>query len=402
MADIYSAIKISEHVYWVGAIDWSIRDFHGYTTPHGSTYNAYLILADKITLIDTVKAPFKEEMMARIASVIDPSKIDYIVSNHSEMDHSGCLLEVAAQVRPEKVFASVMGVKNLKDIFHSDYDVQAVKDGESLSLGNMDLKFMETRMIHWPDSMFSYLEKDHVLFSQDAFGMHLATFERFVDEIPLDMIRYEAATYYANIILPYSGIVLKALDKLAATGWDIKIFAPDHGPVWRKDLGFIIDLYKKWALQKPDNKAVVVYATMWHSTEMMAKAIAESIAQAGVPVRILSMNDVHRSEVIYELLEAGALVVGSPTLNNNMLPQMADVMTYIKGLKPANLIGAVFGSFGWSGESVRDIAMILKDMKVEMVFDMLSVKHVPGKDALEKCHELGRAVAGELKKRLSN
>lgn len=402
MADIYSAIKVSEHVYWVGAIDWSIRDFHGYTTPHGSTYNAYLIMADKITLIDTVKAPFKEEMMARIASVVDPSKIGYIVSNHSEMDHSGCLLDVAAQIKPEKVFASVMGVKNLKDIFHSDYNIQGVKDGETLSLGNMDLKFMETRMIHWPDSMFSYLEKDNLLFSQDAFGMHLATFERFIDELPIDMIRYEAATYYANIVLPYSPIVLKTLEKVAATGWDIKIFAPDHGPVWRKDLGGILDLYKKWAQQKPANKAVVVYATMWHSTEKMAKAIAESTAQAGVPVKILSMNDVHRSEVIYELLEAGALIVGSPTLNNNILPQMADVMTYIKGLKPANLIGAVFGSFGWSGESVKDLETILKEMKVDIVAETVSVKHAPDEDILAKCHELGRTVAAELQKRLSN
>ncbi len=402
MTDIYSAIKISEHVYWVGAIDWSIRDFHGYTTPHGSTYNAYLVMADKITLIDTVKAPFMDEMLARIASVVDPSKIDYIVSNHSEQDHSGCLLKVIDQVKPEKVFASAMGVKTLKDIFHDDYNIQPVKDGETLSLGNMDLKFMETRMIHWPDSMFSYLEKDGVLFSQDAFGMHLATFERFADELPADMLEYEAATYYANIVLPYSPVVLKALEKVAATGWAIKIFAPDHGPVWRKDLGFILDLYKKWAQQKPANKAVVVYATMWHSTEKMAKAIAESMAQAGVRVKLLSMNEVHRSEVVYEVLEAGALIVGSPTLNNNMLPQMADVMTYLKGLKPANLIGAAFGSFGWSGESVKDLEAILKEMKVEIVAEPISVKHVPGKDVLEKCSELGKAIAAELKKRISN
>lgn len=402
MADVYSAIKVSDHVYWVGAIDWSIRDFHGYTTPHGSTYNAYLIMADKITLIDTVKATFKNEMMARIASIVDPAKIDYIVSNHSEQDHSGCLLEVVAQIKPEKVLASAMGVKTLKDIFHDDYAIQAVKDGETLSLGNMDLKFMETRMIHWPDSMFSYLEKDGVLFSQDAFGMHLATFERFADELPADMLEYEAATYYANIVLPYSPVVQKALDKVAATGWAIKIFAPDHGPVWRRDLGFIVNLYKKWAAQKPTNKAVVVYATMWHSTEMMAKAIAESMAAAGVRVKILSMNDVHRSEVIFEVLEAGALIVGSPTLNNHMLPQMADVMTYMKGLKPANLIGAVFGSFGWSGESVKDLEAILRDMKVEIVADAVSVKHAPGKDVLEKCAELGRTISVELKKRISH
>ncbi len=401
MTDIYSAIQISEHVYWVGAIDWSIRDFHGYQTPHGSTYNAYLVMAEKITLIDTVKAPFMEEMLARVASVVDPSRIDYIVSNHSEQDHSGCLLKVIDRVKPEKVFASAMGVKTLKDIFHSDYNIQAVKDGETLSLGNMELKFLETRMIHWPDSMFSYLEKDGLLFSQDAFGMHLATFERFADELPADQIEYEAATYYANIVLPYSPVVLKALEKVAATGWAIKIFAPDHGPVWRKDLGFILERYKKWALQKPANKAVVVYATMWHSTEMMAKAIAESMAREGVRVKLLSMNDVHRSEVLYEVLEAGALVVGSPTLNNNMLPQMADVMTYLKGLKPANLIGAAFGSFGWSGESVKDLEAILRDMKVEMVAEPVTVKHVPGNDVLEKCSSLGKTLAVELRKRIS-
>ncbi|PKN85318.1 MAG: MBL fold metallo-hydrolase [Deltaproteobacteria bacterium HGW-Deltaproteobacteria-1] len=402
MEDIYSAIQISEHVYWVGAIDWTIRDFHGYTTPHGSTYNAYLVMADKITLIDTVKAPFMDEMLSRIASVIDPSKIDYIVSNHSEQDHSGCLLQVIDLVKPEKVFASALGVKTLKDIFHDQHGIRPVKDGELLSLGNMDLKFMETRMIHWPDSMFSYLEKDGVLFSQDAFGMHLATFERFADQLPADMLEYEAATYYANIVLPFSPIVLRALDKVAATGWAFKVIAPDHGPVWRQNLGFILDLYKKWALQKSTNKAVVVYATMWHSTEIMARAIAESMAREGVRVKLLSMNEVHRSEVIYEVLEAGALIVGSPTLNNNILPQMADVMTYMKGLKPAHLIGAVFGSFGWSGESVKDLEAILKEMKVEIVAEPVSVKHVPGRDVLEKCSELGRTVAAELKKRIAD
>jgi flavorubredoxin len=401
MTDIYSAIKVSDHVYWVGAIDWSIRDFHGYTTPHGSTYNAYLILADKITLIDTVKKPFLEEMLARIASVVDPSKIDYIVSNHSEQDHSGCLPQVIERVKPEKVFASAVGVKNLGDILHNNYPIQAVRDGETLSLGNMELTFMETRMIHWPDSMFAFLAKDGLLFSQDAFGMHLATFERFADELPADMLEYEAATYYANIVLPYSPVVLNTLEKTAATGWKIRTIAPDHGPIWRKDLGFILDRYKKWAQQKPANKAVVVYATMWHSTESMAKAIAESLAQAGVPVRILSLNEAHRSEVIFELLEAGALIVGSSTLNNNMLPQMADVMTYIRGLKPVNLIGAVFGSFGWSGESVKDLEAALREMKVDVVAETVSVRHVPGPDALQKCHELGQVVASELAKRLS-
>ncbi|PKN36836.1 MAG: MBL fold metallo-hydrolase [Deltaproteobacteria bacterium HGW-Deltaproteobacteria-2] len=399
MKDIYSAVKVTDNVYWVGAIDWTIRDFHGYTTPHGSTYNAYLVMADDITLIDTVKAPFMGEMLARIKSVVEPSKIKYIVSNHSEMDHSGCLPEVIDLIKPQKVFASATGVKTLKELFHDEHEIMPVKDGETLSLGNMDLTFMETRMIHWPDSMFTYLANDGLLFSQDAFGMHLATLERFADEIPAATLEYEGATYYANIVLPYSAIVLKALEKVAAAGLKIKIIAPDHGPIWRKDLGWIIDLYKKWASQKPTAKAVVVYATMWHSTEKMARAISEALAEAGVKVKLLSMNETHRSEVVYEVLDAGALIVGSPTLNNNILPQMADVMTYLKGLKPANKIGAAFGSYGWSGESVKHLETILKEMKVNIVFESIAVKNAPGDDVLKKCHELGKNIAEELLKR---
>ena len=402
MNDIYSAVKVTDNVYWVGAIDWTIRDFHGYTTPHGSTYNAYLVMADDITLIDTVKAPFKDEMLARIKSVVEPSKIKNIISNHSEMDHSGCLPEVIDFIKPKKVFASTIGVKTLKELFHDQHEIIPVKDGETLSLGNMELTFMETRMIHWPDSMFTYLAKDQLLFSQDAFGMHLATLERFADEIPAATLEYEAATYYANIVLPYSPIVLKTLEKVAAAGLKIKIIAPDHGPVWRKDIGWIIDLYKKWASQKPTAKAVVVYGTMWHSTEKMASAIAEALAGAGIKVKLLSMNESHRSEVVYEVLDAGALIVGSPTLNNNILPQMADVMTYLKGLKPANLIGAAFGSYGWSGESVKNLEAILKEMKVEIAAEAVSVKNVPDNSVFEKCHELGKTIAAELLKRAAS
>jgi len=400
MKDIYSAIKVSENVYWVGAIDWTIRDFHGYTTPHGSTYNAYLVMADKITLIDTVKKPFMDEMIARIKSVVDPSKIKYIISNHSEMDHSGCLPEVIDLIKPEKVFASAVGVKTLQELLHHRHDIIPVKDGEALSLGNMDLRFMETRMIHWPDSMFTYLAKDELLFSQDAFGMHLATQERFADEIPAATLEYEGATYYANIVLPYSPVVLKALEKVASAGLKINVIAPDHGPVWRKDIGWIIDLYKKWAVQKPTAKTVVVYATMWHSTEKMARAISESLSQSGIKVKLLSMNETHRSEVVYEVLDAGALIVGSPTLNNNILPQMADVMTYLKGLKPANKIGAAFGSYGWSGESVKNLEAMLKEMKVDVIAESIAVKNAPGDDVLEKCHHLGKKIAEELLKRI--
>jgi len=221
MKNFYKAVRVSDRVYWVGAIDWNIRDFHGYTTRRGSTYNAYLILADKITLMDTVKAPFKEEMLSRIASVIDPADIAYVVSNHSEMDHTGCLPEVIDIIKPEKVVASAVGSKTLKKLFPMIQEISAVKDGDQLSLGNMILAFMETRMLHWPDSMFSYCPEEGILFSQDAFGMHLATSQRFDDEIDASVLDHEGATYYANIIMPYSALVLKLLEKVAASGLDI-------------------------------------------------------------------------------------------------------------------------------------------------------------------------------------
>jgi flavorubredoxin len=401
MKDFYKAVRISDHVYWVGAIDWNIRDFHGYTTRRGSTYNAYLVLADKITLIDTVKAPFKEEMLSRIASVIDPGDIRYIVSNHSEMDHSGCLPEVMEMIKPEKVIASAIGSKTLKELFPISQEILAVKDGEHVSLGNMTLSFMETRMLHWPDSMFSYLTEEQILFSQDAFGMHLATSERFDDQIDPSILRYEGATYYANIILPYSPLVLKLLDRVAASGMAFKIIAPDHGPIWRRNIPWIVDLYAKWAAQKPTLKAVVVYATMWHSTEMMARAISEGLAAGGLNVKLMSMDVFHRSDVAYELLDAGALIVGSSTLNNHMLPHIADVLTYLKGLKPKNLMGAVFGSFGWSGEAVRQIQGVLVEMKVEMVGEAISVRHVPDKGVLDKSYALGTHISDKLKEKVA-
>ncbi|MBN1381483.1 MAG: FprA family A-type flavoprotein [Deltaproteobacteria bacterium] len=397
MAGVYKAVKVTDNVYWVGAIDWNLRDFHGYTTKRGSTYNAYLILADKITLVDTVKAPFKDEMMQRIASVIDPADITYIVSNHSEMDHTGCLAETMEAVKPEKVFASIMGAKILQEHFSFSQEITPLKDGETLSLGNRTLSFMETRMLHWPDSMFSYLAEEELLFSQDAFGMHLATAERFDDEIDPAILYFEAAYYYANILLPYSALITKLLEKVAASGLTFKFIAPDHGPIWRTDRETIIKSYAGWAAQKPTNKAVVAYGTMWHSTEKMAGAICEGLKEGGAHAILMNMDAFHRSDIIYELLEAGALIVGSPTLNNNMLPIVADVMTYLKGLKPQNLIGAAFGSYGWSGEAARQVQEILKDMKVELVEEPIRAKNVPNEDVLAQCHALGKTIAEKLK-----
>jgi len=396
MENVHKAVKISDHVYWVGAIDWGIRDFHGYTTRHGSTYNAYLIMADKVTLMDTVKAPFREELLSRIASVVDPGDIDYIVSNHAEMDHSGSLVRVIDEVRPEKVFASVMGTKALREHFGLE-NILPLKSGDTLSLGNLELAFMETRMLHWPDSMFSYLKEDRLLFSQDAFGMHLASAERFADKLDPGILDYEAATYYANILMPYSPLVLKLLEEVKRSGLDIRTVAPDHGPVWRRKIGAVMESYARWARQEPSSKAVVLYDTMWHSTEMMARAIEEGLVQGGARVKVMSMHSSHRSDAAYEILDAGALVAGSPTLNNHIFPSMADVLTYLKGLRPQNLIGAAFGSYGWSGESPQQIADILTEMKVELVAEPLKMKYVPHGDDLKRCVSLGESVARKLK-----
>jgi len=398
----FNATKISDHVYWVGAVDWATRDFHGYLTQRGSTYNAYLILADKITLIDTVKAPFKEEMLARIASIINPQDINYVISNHSEMDHSGSLPQTIEAVKPEKVFASSVGVKTLANLFYMDREIIPVKDGESLSLGNMNLSFVETKMLHWPDSMMTYLVEDGVLFSQDAFGMHLASSQRFADEIDDDVLEYEGAKYFANILLLLSSLVIRALEKVGKLGITINVLAPDHGPIWREDINRMLEYYAKWAAQKPTRKAVVVYDTMWQSTHKMARAIGEGLADGGADAKIMKLRACHRSDIVTEVLDAGALLVGSPTINNNMFPTVADVLTYLKGLKPQNLIGTAFGSYGWSGEAVGHVEEILNAMKIELVGESIKARYVPDDDALDKCFSLGKLVADELIKRCDN
>jgi flavorubredoxin len=399
MSQAFQAARVTDSVYWVGAIDWAIRDFHGYLTSRGTSYNAYLILADKITLIDTVKAPFVDEMLRRIGSLIDPTDIAYIVSNHAEMDHSGGLPATIETVGPEKVFASAKGVDALSEHYHLDREVVPVGTGESLSLGNMKLSFVETRMLHWPDSMFSYLDEGGVLFSQDAFGMHLASSERFADEIAPDILEYEGAKYYANILLPLSSLVIKLLQQVPELGLDIKIIAPDHGPIWREDIGNILDSYAQWAQQTPTKKAVVVYDTMWQSTALMARAIGEGLRAGGAIPRLMPLRAAHRSDVATEILDAGALVVGSPTMNSNIFPTVADALTYLKGLKPRNLVGAAFGSYGWSGEAVGQIEEVLTQMKVDLAAEGLRVKYVPDDDALAQCHALGQRVAERLNER---
>ncbi len=401
MQHVFEAVRISERVYWVGAIDWELRDFHGYQTSRGSTYNAYLVLADKLTLIDTVKAPFLDEMLARIASLVDPAEIRCVVSNHAELDHSGGLPLLLQRVHPETVVASVKGVRTLHEHFHWDRVLQEVRTGSQLDLGNARLRFVETPMLHWPESMFSYLEEEQILFSQDAFGMHLASVERFADEADPAVLRQEAAKYFANILLPFSNAVTALLGKLPELAIAPHVIAPDHGPIWRESPPEIVAWYGEWAAQRPARKAVVVYDTMWQSTARMAHAVAEGLTAGGVTARLMPLEGSHRSDVVTELLEAGGLIVGSPTLNNQILPRLADVMTYLKGLRPRNLVGAAFGSYGWSGESVARLEELLRDMHVELAEEGVRVLYVPDAEGLGRCRSLGAAVAARLGEKIS-
>lgn len=402
MPNPFKAVKVSENVYWVGAVDWGIRNFHGYATHRGTTYNAYLVMAERITLIDTVKAPFFAEMMARIRSVIEPEKIQVLISNHSEMDHSGSILETIEAVRPYETCASSMGVKALAEHFHHDKEIKPVKTGDEIDLGNMNLTVVETRMVHWPDSMMTYLDADKLLFSQDGFGMHLASTERFADQLPKWLLYQEAAKYYANILLLYTKTIAQALEKVKGLGVPIEFVCPDHGPIWRKpdQIQWIMDNYVRWGEQKPTDKAVIVYDTMWYTTQHMADAVADGISQAGCRAKVLPLSAAHRSDVATEILEAGALLVGSPTINNQIFPSLADVLTYLKGLKPKNLLGAVFGSYGWSGEACKHLQTHLEDMETEIVAEPLRFKYVGSEQMLARAHEWGAGIGKKLKERV--
>lgn len=394
------AVQISEKVYWVGAIDWNIRDFHGYSTKRGTTYNAYLIMSEKPTLIDTVKKEFYDEMMERIQSVIDPKKIQIIISNHSEMDHSGALPQAVEAIEPEEVYVSDMGFKDITAQFHRDLKLKTVKTGDRIDVGGDTVSFVEARMLHWPDSMFSYLEKENVLFTNDVFGMHYATGKLFDDENEERLWLYEAEKYYANIVLPYSDIVLRFWAQVQKMGLSPKMIAPDHGFIWRKDPSKIINLYAKWAAQAPNNKAVVVYDTMWGSTEKMACYITDGLRAGGTVVKQLSMHSNHRSDVVTELLDASALIIGSPVLNSNIFPAMADVLCYLKGLRKKGLVGAAFGSYGWNGAPIDELTKMLESMNVQVVAPAIKSPFVPDENIKKQCRDLGLLVSQKIAEKL--
>jgi len=393
-----NSVKIKDNIYWVGAIDWNVRDFHGYSTDRGTTYNAFLIIDEKVTLIDTVKSSLKADFLNRLAEIIDPEKIDYIVVNHVEMDHSGILPEMVELIKPEKVICSKMGQKALVEHFHQpDWPYEIAEPGKDISLGEKTLSFIETRMLHWPDSMFTYLKEDKMLFSSDAFGQHLATSERFDDEVDQAILIEELTKYYANILTLYSPKVKKLIETVKEIGLEVDMIAPDHGVIWRSNPGMPLEYYEKWSNNIGDGRALVIYDTMWHSTEKMAKEVVAGLQDEGVSVKLLNLRYHHRSDVMREVLNASAVVLGCPTLNNGLLPRMAGFLMYMKGLRPANKIGAAFGSFGWSGEAVKQLNGAMEEMKFDIVDPGFRVKYVPEKPDLQKCTELGRTVGKKIK-----
>ena len=379
------AIEIKPDVYWVGGIDWTERNFHGYTTDRGSTYNAYLILDEHVTLIDTCKPPFAGELLERIANVIDPAKIEYVVSNHVEQDHSGAIPAVMKAAPNAKVVTSdPHGLTGLAAHYGNDYDYLPVKTGDTLSIGKRTLSFVTTMMVHWPDNMATFSPFDRILFSNDAFGQHFASSMHFDDEVGLPEVLAQAKKYYANIVMPYSRHVVKAM--AAFSDLDFDTIAPSHGVIWRSHVPEISAAYKKWSSLAPDDYAIVVYDSMWHTTEAMANQIVEAFIEADIPARLFDLKVDHISDIMTEVLSAKWLAVGSPTLNNGMMPTVASFLCYLKGLSPKNRIGIPFGSYGWGQNGPKEVADALDACGFSLDFGTLSHQWTIDESALEKLH----------------
>jgi len=387
-------IELKDGIYWVGAIDWNIRNFHGYITHRGTTYNAYLIVDEKIAVVDTVKDKFFPEMLERIKEIVDPKEIDYVISNHTEPDHSGSIEKLMAVAKNAELVASTFGVRNLRGYYGDDLEITPITEKPSINLGKKTLVFAPIPMVHWPDSMVTYIPEEKLLLSNDAFGQHLASSGRFDDEIDEAVLMQEAATYYANIVMHLwtpIGRAFKALE-----GLKIETIAPCHGVIWRSDPGKILEAYGKWVAGETTSKAVIVYDSMWGSTEMVAKALTEGLTDGGVEVKVHKLDSSHRSDAIADVLEAKAVLVGSPTLNNGVFPTVASFLAYMKGLKPRNKLGAFFGSYGWGGGARKAVEAELEAAGLELVESEIEFKFRPKAPELEKTREFGRSLAKRI------
>lgn len=395
-------VEIKPDIYWVGAIDWAIRDFHGYVTPNGTTYNNYLILDEQITLLDAVKHDFADVSVGNIRDLTDPSKIRNIIVNHIENDHVSGIGAITRLAPDATIYMTDRAKKGLGRFFDiSKWDVRVVKTGDTLNIGRRNLLFLETPMLHWPDSMMTYVREDKLLISQDAFGQHYASSARFDDEfistLSLSELEDAVKDYYANILMPFGTLIRNKIAEIQKLGLEIDMIAPDHGIIWRKDPSLITGMYLDMADGKADMRVVIIYDTMWHSTEHMTVPLAQGIKDEGVDVKVVKLRASPVSFAVKEFWKARGCLVGSPTLNNSMFPTVAEFLVYLKGLRPKNRIAGAFGSYGWGGGAVRDIYEEIKKMGLETVGQGVQVIYKPSGEDLKRCYEFGKDFAIKVK-----
>ncbi len=391
--------QIKDGVYWVGIVDWGLRHFHGHelSTHRGSTYNAYLIRDEKTVLVDTVWNPYDEEFLARIGEVVDPSEIDIVVANHSESDHSGGLPAVMRAAPDAEVVVSKHGRNSIPGHYHEDWNFRVVETGDTIDIGENELVFVEAPMLHWPDSMFTYLTGKNILMPNDAFGQHYATAYRFNDQVNQEELYQEALKYYVNILTPFSALVRKKIEQLQELDLPVDIIAPSHGVIWRDDPMQIVQKYQEWAAQEPEPYAAILYDTMWDATRRMAEAIGEGLADEGVDNKVIHMAVTDRNDALVEVFKARTVVLGSPTLNNGVLPTIAPILEDLRGLKFHNKQGAAFGSYGWSGESVELIEEHMENCGIPLVREGIKCQWQPDEDDLEACRKFGAELAEATK-----
>ncbi|HZK39476.1 MAG TPA: anaerobic nitric oxide reductase flavorubredoxin [Clostridia bacterium] len=389
---------VKNNVHWVGKVDWELQSFHGddLSTHKGSTYNSYLIQEEKTVLIDAVWTPFAEEFVENLAKEIDLQEIDFIIANHGEVDHSGALPALMKHIPDKPIYCTANAVKSLKGQYHQDWNFKVVKTGDKIDIGNgKELVFVEMTMLHWPDSMATYLTQDNILFSNDAFGQHFASEKLFNDEVDQCDLFDEAIKYYANILTPFSAMLRKKLDQVIAMNLPIDIIATSHGILWRDNPAQIIEKYAEWANDYQENQITVIYATMWNGTRTLAEKIAQGIALADsdVVVKIHNLAKSDDNDVMTDVFKSKTVVIGSPTVSNSILHGMAGFIHFVKGMKFKNKKSAAFGCFGWSGESVKVINGLMADAGFEVIGEGLRNQWNPDADAQQAAVDFGKTIA---------
>jgi anaerobic nitric oxide reductase flavorubredoxin len=394
------SLNVKNNIYWVGKIDWELRKFHGdeYSTHRGSSYNSYLIKEDKVALIDTVWKPFAKEFVENLANEIDLNKIDYIIANHAEIDHSGALPELMRLIPNTPIYCTKNGVKSLKGHYHQEWNFNVVKTGDKLSLGQKELIFIAAPMLHWPDSMFCYLTGDNILFSNDAFGQHYASEYMFDDLVDRNELFNECIKYYANILTPFSPMVTKKINEVLSFNLPLDIICTSHGIIWRDRPKQIVERYLQWADNYQENQITLIYDTMWNGTRIMAENIARGIKEADreTNVKLFNLAKSDKNDVITEVFKSKAILMGSPTVNKGILVSVAGILEEIKGLKFKNKKAAAFGCYGWSGESNKVISEGLKSAGFQIVDEGIKVLWNPDNESATQCMEYGKKFAANI------